>query len=97
MLTVVLPSTLAPNVYWMCAVIRKKHSTPQQEMWITKGTADFDGHRADHCRRDGLSKAFDDIPIDITFGVCEAMGVDERLFVGLKGMDVCWNEKTLQD
>ena len=33
-----------------------------------------------------LAKAFDNIPIEVTFGVCKAVGMDERLFVGLKGI-----------
>ena len=33
-----------------------------------------------------LAKAFDNIPIEVTFGVCKAVGMDGRLFVGLKGM-----------
>ena len=33
-----------------------------------------------------LSKAFDIIPIVVTFGVCKAVGMDERLFVWLKVM-----------
>ena len=33
-----------------------------------------------------LSKAFDNIPTVVTFGVCKAVGMDERLFVWLKVM-----------
>ena len=33
-----------------------------------------------------LSKAFDNIPIDITFAVCQKLGMDKKLFDALKGM-----------
>ena len=66
---------------------RAKHSTVNAlvRLSIFFEQAYLDGVPAHGIAID-LSKAFDNIPIDIVFAVCKKMGMDESLWRGLRGM-----------
>ena len=66
---------------------RAKHSTANALAHISMFLQDgILNEKPAHGKAFYLSKAFDNVPNEVTFAICEKVGMHPRLFTGRKGM-----------